>query len=278
MRALRLLLKPVILYHLLNMLVRSSSSSGRTEESIKSISQRFDLEIVFRLSLASKKLNGIACLEPCINLTDLDLSDNDITKIEGLGTLTELRRLNLSSNRIQKVENISELKKLESLKLQGNQISMSGLNISELCQLTALKALYFQNLDRTFPCPACSDKTYRNTILSKMPQLTNFDGERCPFSINYAAVSEEVRGFQLNPPPPRVVVIPDIEPWLKLESDDASSTSATTGTQELVTPEFVTKAEDVNKRLDNCHALAEVLREEISKCLSLLENQMPTPD
>ena len=51
----------------------------------------------------SLDLPSISCLEQCINLTDLDLSNNAIIKIEGLDTLLELRRLNLSSNRIRQV-------------------------------------------------------------------------------------------------------------------------------------------------------------------------------
>ena len=55
-------------------------------------------------------LPSISCLDRCINLTDLDLSCNAITRIEGLDTLTDLRRLNLANNRIQTVENLWNLK------------------------------------------------------------------------------------------------------------------------------------------------------------------------
>mmetsp|Transcript_713 Transcript_713/g.1940 ORF Transcript_713/g.1940 Transcript_713/m.1940 type:complete len:88 (-) Transcript_713:296-559(-) len=60
----------------------SDPASGRTEDSIKAIARRFDVGIVFKLSLASKGLEAIACLENCVRLVELNLSCNAITKVE----------------------------------------------------------------------------------------------------------------------------------------------------------------------------------------------------
>jgi len=73
-----------------------------------------------------------------MNLKELDLSNNDIEKIENLHTLKRLKVLNLSSNKITKIEGISSLKNLEILNLSNNLIEdipaiiMKNINLTEL--------------------------------------------------------------------------------------------------------------------------------------------------
>lgn len=58
-------------------------SRGRApddEASIKSATQRFDVGIVFKLNLGNKGLQAIHGLGNCINLTELNVSDNALTK------------------------------------------------------------------------------------------------------------------------------------------------------------------------------------------------------
>ena len=73
-----------------------------------------------------------------MNLRELDLSNNDIEKIENLHTLKKLRVLNLSSNKITRIEGISSLKYLEVLNLSNNLIEeipaiiVKNINLAEL--------------------------------------------------------------------------------------------------------------------------------------------------
>jgi hypothetical protein len=57
-------------------------------------------------------------------LTDLDLSDNDITSLEGLGALTSLARLDLSRNKLREIKKgwIDGLQGLKTIVLTGNPL------------------------------------------------------------------------------------------------------------------------------------------------------------
>ncbi|ODV59497.1 L domain-like protein [Ascoidea rubescens DSM 1968] len=61
-------------------------------------------------------------------LENLDLSCNQISKIENLEELINLKELILFRNDIEKVENLENLKNLETLDLSLNEISISGLS------------------------------------------------------------------------------------------------------------------------------------------------------
>lgn len=61
-------------------LVRLDSKTRNQEQEIKAQAQRFDVEIVFKLSFAGQKLTAVPTLSACINLLDLDLSSNAITR------------------------------------------------------------------------------------------------------------------------------------------------------------------------------------------------------
>lgn len=77
-------------------------------------------------------------LQNALNLRELNLSNNDIEKIDGLSSLKKLRILNLSGNKITKIEGISGLKSLEIVNLAENLIESIPQTIS-LCQsLTTL--------------------------------------------------------------------------------------------------------------------------------------------
>jgi len=59
------------------------------------------------------------------NLERLILSDNKITKIEGVDTLPNLEELDLGGNKITKIEGVDTLPNLKWLDLRGNEITMS---------------------------------------------------------------------------------------------------------------------------------------------------------
>nr|AAL36557.1 cytoskeletal actin-modulating protein [Mus musculus] len=83
-------------------------------------------------------------LEGLSNLSDVDLSCNDLTRVpECLYTLPSLRRLNLSSNQIAELSLcIDQWVHLETLNLSRNQLTSLP---SAICKLTKLKKLYLNS-------------------------------------------------------------------------------------------------------------------------------------
>ena len=74
------------------------------------------------------------------NLNYLDLSNNNISKIEGIENMTNLVTLNLSSNRISKIEGLENLQNLKTLNLNGNNIT----DITPLSKNALLTTLYLK--------------------------------------------------------------------------------------------------------------------------------------
>lgn len=60
------------------------------------------------------------------DIEELDLSNNRVTKIDGIGHLENLKKLDLRNNYISKIEGIESLRKLQMLDLSGN------INISQI--------------------------------------------------------------------------------------------------------------------------------------------------
>ncbi|KFP04784.1 Protein flightless-1, partial [Calypte anna] len=83
-------------------------------------------------------------LEGLVNLADVDLSCNDLSRVpECLYTLGSLRRLNLSSNQIMELSLcIDQWTQLETLNLSRNQLTSLPVSI---CKLTKLKKLYLNS-------------------------------------------------------------------------------------------------------------------------------------
>ena len=74
-------------------------------------------------------------LHKCTNLTILDLSRNQISKMENLNSLKYLTSLNLSHNKISKVEDIFQLHQLSNLFLNNNHIEYISGEIRQLLNL-----------------------------------------------------------------------------------------------------------------------------------------------
>ncbi|GIL73325.1 hypothetical protein Vretifemale_3523 [Volvox reticuliferus] len=160
-------------------LARTNSLTGLTDDDIKSATQRFDLEIVFKFSWINKGILRISGLEKCINLVELNLTGNQISKIEGLELTVNLQRLILTSNKITAIDGICHLSRLEGLWLQDNRLAaLESLALPQLAQLPSLHCLYLQNLDRSAPNAVCRTPGYKAAVLKALPNLTNLDGER----------------------------------------------------------------------------------------------------
>ena len=63
---------------------RPQTGSGITENAIKAATKQFDLSLVFKLAMSNSGLRRIENLHLVPSLTDLDLSNNRIARIEGL--------------------------------------------------------------------------------------------------------------------------------------------------------------------------------------------------
>ncbi|KAL6751249.1 hypothetical protein V8C86DRAFT_2781648 [Haematococcus lacustris] len=244
-------------------LLRLDSKCRHEAEDIKAAASRFDLEIVFSLTMPGRGLTSITSLAPCINLTDLSLPDNKIAKLEGLEPLTQLRRLNLARNQISKLEGLWHLNHLECLRLEGNRLEqVTSLSLKQLAELPALRIFYLQNIDLSCCNPCCKLPGYKAAVLKALPMLQNLDGVRSPLTSRYAQYAAEMAQHLACPPPPHEFTVPALAPWLNTElvqqGDEAS--------QVHEDPVLVAAtASLVVKQLDECVMLMHVLSEETAK-------------
>ena len=84
---------------------------------IKTIENLNNLGATLReLELYDNQITKLENLESLVNLEILDVSHNRLRKIEGLENLTKLKKLYLVSNKIARIENLSHLKVSLSLR------------------------------------------------------------------------------------------------------------------------------------------------------------------
>ena len=158
-----------------------------TKDLIKHQSGEYDIEVVQYLKLPGIALPSITTIMLSMtNLLELDLSHNEIKKVDNLTSLTKLRRLDLSSNMVTSLSEgwCSNLKCLSFLSLHGNKIS----DVDDIYTLTplsgTLRTLYLRLSDDTGDSsnPCCSHPAYHNKVTSAMidgPGLVVLDGESC---------------------------------------------------------------------------------------------------
>ncbi|ODV58858.1 leucine-rich repeat domain-containing protein [Ascoidea rubescens DSM 1968] len=112
------------------------------------------------LNLSKNNLSKIERLSKFSSLTDLDLSKNNISKIENLSSLTKLKFLNLSFNKLRKFENLENLKNLIGLNVSCNNLELVE-NVSKLINLIDLNLSF--------------NKIYDIRNLSKLVNLNYID-------------------------------------------------------------------------------------------------------
>jgi len=69
---------------------KGKSNGEITEAYLKAMTSRFDLGIMFRLDLSGMNLKHIKPLEGCIMLLYLDISINNLTKLDHLENCKDL--------------------------------------------------------------------------------------------------------------------------------------------------------------------------------------------
>ncbi|MCG7384512.1 stalk domain-containing protein [Paenibacillus sp. ACRRY] len=119
-----------------------------------------DLESLTDVPLAGKGIKSLQGLEYAVNVTTLDLSDNQFEDIKPLGKLTKLTDLSLSRNRLNDISALAGLVNL-------NTLSISSNKITDLKPLAGLANLW--RLD------AANNNIKDLTPLSKLTNLLSLD-------------------------------------------------------------------------------------------------------
>ncbi|MGW7158655.1 stalk domain-containing protein [Paenibacillus taichungensis] len=126
-----------------------SFQDDRLEQAIKDILQKDDNEAVTQrdmkslsvVNLKGKGITRLAGLEYASNITELDLSQNEIKDIGPLRELTKLTKLNLSENQIKDLNPLKKMTKLSELDLKSNLV----YDLAPLKSLEFLNVLYLDN-------------------------------------------------------------------------------------------------------------------------------------
>ena len=151
-----------------------------TDEYLKAVTGKFDLETVFNLELINKNINSLGSVPKCTSLLYLDLSHNNISSLNGMENLVHIMFLDISYNNISNISNLESLKDLINCKLQGNNISgplpSFFANFKKLEKLTFHEVPIQDKPDINTSNPICESENYRQEILDKLPKLMWLDG------------------------------------------------------------------------------------------------------
>ena len=150
-----------------------------TEEYLKAVTGKFDLETIFSLDLQNKNISKLSAIPNCISLILLNLSKNKISSVSSLSSLVQLNFLDLSFNNIESADGLEKLINLRHLKLHGNKISQFSEKFGTLKRLEKLTFQimpYKDNNELNTSNPICKREEYRNNILVLFPKLIMLDG------------------------------------------------------------------------------------------------------
>jgi len=115
-----------------------------------------DLAGIQTLDADNCGIQSIEGLQYCLNLTDLDLHDNNITNIRQLANLNQLKYLKLQYNSITDLSPIRNCHALEGLMLRYNRIS----DISALQNLPNLMYIYLDSNNITSIKPLAENANF----------------------------------------------------------------------------------------------------------------------
>jgi len=119
-----------------------------------------DLKKVFILEGRNKGIKDLTGLEKCPNLALINLSGNEIEKVDALKDLKTLQSLDLSKNKIVDIAPLAGIKALQFVELSDNQI----VTVEPLADLPKLSALYI-----------AGNKIATAAPLGKLPKLSSLD-------------------------------------------------------------------------------------------------------
>mmetsp|Transcript_27341 Transcript_27341/g.52038 ORF Transcript_27341/g.52038 Transcript_27341/m.52038 type:complete len:265 (-) Transcript_27341:604-1398(-) len=146
--------------------------AGRlTAELILSSPQEMNAVKEYQLDLRGNKISAIENLGATENQFDcIDLSDNDVVRLEGFPRLPRLRTLLLNNNRIARIgEDLGDaIAGMEMLVLTGNRIT----NLADLNNLSSLTKLERLSL---LDNPVCKKENYRLYVIHRLPSLKVLD-------------------------------------------------------------------------------------------------------
>ena len=151
-----------------------------SDEYLKAVSGKFDLETVFNLELANKSISSLGSIPKCTSLLYLDLSHNNLSSINGIQSLVKIMFLDLSYNQISNISYLKSLRDLINCKLQGNNISGPFphffADMKKLEKLTFYEVPMDKKPNINTSNPICESANYRQEILDAVPQLLWLDG------------------------------------------------------------------------------------------------------
>lgn len=146
--------------------------AGRlTAELILSSPQEMNAINEYQIDLRGNKIQAIENLGATENQFDcIDLSDNDIVRLEGFPRLPRLRTLLLNNNRLARIgEDLNDsVANISTLVLTNNRL----MNLADLNNLTSMKKLtHLSLLDN----PVCKKENYRLYVIHRVPTLKLLD-------------------------------------------------------------------------------------------------------
>ncbi|KAJ3067282.1 leucine rich repeat [Podochytrium sp. JEL0797] len=149
------------------------------------------MPLLTHLDLSSNDIERIEALAFAPNILELNLSCNKIHKIEGLKALRNLHRLILSFNCIQTLEGLTEVasSRFYYLDLKGNRIEDFG-QLYYLAGTKSLKNLVLKGEDgSTVANPICKNVLYSQRTREILPFLESLDD---PFIKRFPELEDEI--------------------------------------------------------------------------------------
>lgn len=150
--------------------------------SISALKHLNNPELMEELDFYDNRIDHISkSVSHLINLTNLDLSFNNIKNIKHVETLTKLENLYFVQNKIKEIKNLENLKLLKNLELGGNKIERIGE--SSLSSLVNLQQLWlgknriskFENLSNLSNLKILSIQSNRLTKIEGLEHLKNLE-------------------------------------------------------------------------------------------------------